>query len=128
VLTKGGDPIHVAYIYPFCMGDEHESNGRSPSFWDALRMFWSAELVDSWYNAIFHTAAGTEVCENLICLGPNTHGFGERAYFALKPIGLSGDKKRLALQFFCLSKGNTTSQVDISKFGPRTELSHAIQS
>jgi len=113
VLTKAGDPFQIAHIYPFCMADEHELNGRRSSFWATLRMFWSAERVESWYNAIFHTAARTEVCENLICLGLNPHGYWGKAYFALKPIGLSDDKKRLDLQFFWLSKSDKPYQVDI---------------
>jgi len=113
VLTKAGDPFQIAHIYPFCMADEHELNGRRSSFWATLRMFWSAERVESWYNAIFHTAARTEVCENLICLGLNPHRYWGKAYFALKPIGLSDDKKRLDLQFFWLSKSDKPYQVDI---------------
>jgi len=63
-------------------------------------MFWSKERVDAWYNAIF--PLGTEVCQNLICLAPHAHAYWERAYFALKPIRMSDDKKRLDIQFFWL--------------------------
>ncbi|KAF2261985.1 hypothetical protein CC78DRAFT_520953 [Lojkania enalia] len=72
-----------------------------PSFWDILRIFWSQERVDAWYSAIF--PFGMEVCHNLICLAPHAHVYWERAYFALKPIRISYDKKRLDIQFFWLS-------------------------
>jgi hypothetical protein len=57
--------------------------------------------VDAWYNAIF--PVGTEACQNLICLAPHAHAYWARAYFALKPIRISDDKKCLDVQFFWLS-------------------------
>jgi HNH endonuclease len=75
---------------------------QSPSFWETLRIFWSAERVDIWYYAIFSTPARTEVCQNLLCLCPNAHAYWERAYFVLKPIRISDDKKRRDVQFFWL--------------------------
>jgi hypothetical protein len=91
-----GEPNEVAHIYPFSI--QYEDN--RTSFWNTLRVFWSAERVDAWYNAIF--PLGTEVCQNLICLAPHAHAYWERAYFVLKPIRISEDKKRLDLQFFWL--------------------------
>ncbi|KAF2188326.1 hypothetical protein K469DRAFT_703833 [Zopfia rhizophila CBS 207.26] len=102
ILTKSGEPNEVAHIYPFSMRYEDNTiKQQGPSFWDTLRMFWSKERVDAWYNAIF--PLGTEICQNLICLCPNAHAYWERAYFALKPIRMSDDKKRLDIQFFWLS-------------------------
>jgi len=74
-------------------------------------MFWSKERVDAWYNAIF--PLGTEVCQNLICLCPNAHAYWGRAYFALKPIRISDDKKRLDIQFFWLSSNPYVPRVNI---------------
>ena len=79
-------------------------------------MFWSEERVDAWYNAIFPT--GTEACHNLMCLCPNAHKYWEKAHFALKPIRLSDDMKRLDIQFFWLAKGNHTSEVRILQRPP----------
>jgi hypothetical protein len=73
-----------------------------PSFWDVLKMFWSTERVDAWYDAIFSNPNKTEVCQNLICLAPHAHAYWDRGYFALKPIKISDDKKRLDIQFFWL--------------------------
>jgi hypothetical protein len=74
-------------------------------------MFWSKERVEAWYNAIFPTCS--EVCQNLICLAPHVHAYWERAYFALKPIRISDDKKRLVIQFFWLSSASRISRVNI---------------
>ncbi|KAF2194206.1 hypothetical protein K469DRAFT_744878 [Zopfia rhizophila CBS 207.26] len=101
ILTKSGEPNEVAHIYLFSMRNEDDTIKREGSFWGILRMFWSKERVDAWYNAIF--PLGTEVCQNLICLCPNAYAYWEKAYFALKPIRMSDDKKRLDIQFFWLS-------------------------
>ena len=117
MLTKSGEPIEVAHIYPYWMRSEHSPVNRSaPSFWNILRQFWSKQRVDAWYNAIF--PAGTEVCHNLMCLCPNAHKYWEKAHFALKPIGLSDDMKRLDIQFFWLAKGNNPSEVCILQRPP----------
>jgi hypothetical protein len=117
VLTKAGEPIEVAHIYPFSMRSEYNPASQSvPSFWNTLRLFWSEERVNAWYDAVF--PRGTEACHNLICLCPNAHKYWEKAHFALKPIGLSDDKKRLDIQFFWLAKGNRTSQVAILQRPP----------
>ena len=79
------------------------------SFWNALRAFWPNERVEAWYGAIF--PQGPNVCQNLICLSPDAHAYWERAYFALKPIRLSEDKKRLDVQFFWLSSNPRVSSV-----------------
>jgi hypothetical protein len=48
-----------------------------------------------------------------MCLAPHAHKYWEKAHFALKPIRLSDDMKRLDIQFFWLAKGNHTSEVRI---------------
>jgi HNH endonuclease len=108
---QGGEPKEVAHIYPFSMRYEDNTlKQQGPSFWDTLRIFWSKERVDAWYNAVFPT--GTEVCQNLICLAPHAHAYWERAYFALKPIRISGDKECLEVQFFWLTSRFYTLKVN----------------
>jgi hypothetical protein len=75
-------------------------------------MFWSKERTDTWYNAIFSSPEKTEVCQNLLCLSPNAYAYWERAYFALKPIRISDDKKRLDVQFFWLSSNTLVSGIN----------------
>ncbi|OCK79258.1 hypothetical protein K432DRAFT_270588, partial [Lepidopterella palustris CBS 459.81] len=112
VLTMAGKPINVAHIYPFSMRYEYNAvNQPTPSFWTILRLFWTKERVDTWYNTIF--PLGTEACHNLICLCPSAHRYWEKAYFALKPIRISDDKRRLDIQFFWLPLYNHASQVRI---------------
>jgi hypothetical protein len=104
--------MEVAHIYPFSMRYEDNTvRENEPTFWDTLRMLWPKERVDAWYNAIF--PLGTEVCQNLICLCPNAHAYWGRAYFALKPIRISDDKKCLDIQFFWLSSNHYVPRVNI---------------
>jgi hypothetical protein len=93
--------------------EDNTISQQSPSFWETLRMFWSEERVDIWYHAIFSTPTRTEVCQNLLCLCPNAHAYWERAYFVLKPIRISDDKKRLDVQFFWLSSSSHVLGVNI---------------
>src|SRR3954452_13940236 len=81
------------------------------SFWSVLYQFWSQDRVDAWYNTIF--SSGTEVVYNLMCLGPSTHKYHERAYFALEPKEISNDKKRLTVKFFWLPRYVYSLEVDI---------------
>lgn len=114
VLTSAGEPNDIAHIFPFSMRYEDDTiTQQSLSFWETLRMFWSKETVDIWYRAIFSTPARTEVCQNLLCLCPNAHAYWEKAYFVLKPIGISADKKHLDVQFFWLSSNPHVLGVDI---------------
>ena len=104
----------------------YEDNTRQQtlSLWDVLRTFWSKKRIDNWYNAIFSSPARTEVCQNLLCLSPHAHAYWERAYFALKPISISDDKKRLDIQFFWLSSNPHVSGTDILQ-APSLSALHA---
>jgi len=53
-----------------------------------------------------------------MCLAPHAHKYWEKAHFALKPIELSDDKKRLDIQFFWLARGNHASEVAILQRPP----------
>ena len=48
-----------------------------------------------------------------MCLSPNANAYWEKAYFALEPIRLSDDKKRLDIQFYWMPSDNYASQVGI---------------
>lgn len=100
----------VAHIFPYCMLNEPAKGGRAmasdriPKFWDLLEYFWETDRINNWRRTIFpdpqnpHTEI--ESCFNLISLCPNAHSFWSRGLFALKPLELSGDRKRLDIQFF----------------------------
>ncbi|KAL1965026.1 hypothetical protein VTN77DRAFT_6086 [Rasamsonia byssochlamydoides] len=92
-----GGPINVAHIYPFSMKDVTPKD----SFWWIMDLFWSKSRVEEWKKAIF-TEQRTEVCQNLITLTSTVHVLWGAAFFALKPLELSCDRKSLNVQFFWL--------------------------
>jgi hypothetical protein len=109
VLTKTLDCTQVAHVYPFALGAKAGTKEHR-FFWDHLAIFWSAERTERWEKAIFGDDRRTETLANLMCLGPMTHGLWGKCRFAIKPIELSDDKKKLTVQFFWLAEG---------KYGPR---------
>jgi hypothetical protein len=102
VVTFAGEPIEVAHIYPFSMAGVEEEPRNRYSFWTILRVFWRQERVDRWYQAIF--PRGTEVVDNLMCLAPSVHKYHERVQFALQPISLAENGKRLTVRFWWLPR------------------------
>jgi hypothetical protein len=98
------------------------------NFWQTLRLFWSAGRIQNWRNAIFsdpnNPNQGVETCYNLICLSPDSHRYWTKARFALKPIQLSEDKKRLDVEFHWLPKYNR-SEMDILTSPQSPEVSNS---
>jgi hypothetical protein len=74
------------------------------SFWWLLNVFWTEDRVTEWRNKIFpdpnHPDTGFEACFNLISLSPSAHWHWNKGRFALKPLEMSDDKKKLIVQFF----------------------------
>jgi hypothetical protein len=74
------------------------------SFWRLLGVFWADDRVTKWRNKIFpnpnHPDTGIEACFNLISLGAEAHWQWNNGRFALKPLEISDDKKKLTVQFF----------------------------
>ena len=110
VLTKMGEPIDVAHLYPYSMRNDRPSADPS-NIWRMMRVFWSDSRVQAWEDAIFPN--GTEVVQNLVCLAPNYHKYHGAARFALKPLELSADKRRLKLEFVWFPLHKNSSSVDI---------------
>lgn len=52
--------------------------------------------------------------ENLLCLAPQMHRYHVNSLFALKPIRISDDKKRLLAKFYWLTSHQKFDSVDIS--------------
>ncbi|KAL1962943.1 hypothetical protein VTN77DRAFT_9039 [Rasamsonia byssochlamydoides] len=67
-----------------------------------MRLFWSDDRVGAWYKTMFPQGRFEEVCYNLMCLNPLAHRYHRKAYFALKPIEISDDEKRLKVKIFWL--------------------------
>ncbi|EZF68489.1 hypothetical protein H105_09006 [Trichophyton soudanense CBS 452.61] len=110
-ITKAYHPIDVAHIYPYSMRNTTE-RGPGHNFWNLLSYFWTEEHVNSWYESVF--PRGTEVVENLLCLAPQMHRYHGSSLFALKPIHISDDKKRLLAKFYWLTSHQKSDSVDIS--------------
>ncbi|KAH8820781.1 hypothetical protein F5884DRAFT_866722 [Xylogone sp. PMI_703] len=108
VLTGAGRPIELAHIYPISM-DRFIDN---KCFWAGLKVYWKADRVEKWKNALF-TEKSTEVCQNLICMCPNAHAYWGKAYFALKVINVSDDKKSMTVKFFWLKRGKRNARATL---------------
>jgi hypothetical protein len=90
------------------------SSDKVTSLWEFLSLFFTQDRIKSWRDEIFEeNGTGIETCVNLITLSPTVHAAWQQALFALKPLELSNDKKRLTLQFFWLPKNNITNDVDV---------------
>jgi hypothetical protein len=118
VLTGNGE-FQVAHIYPHSMLDQSLASSDPFGFWLTLRNFWSDDHIREWQDVIFtdqnNPYKGVETCHNLISLSYDAHMYWTKAYFALKPLKLSDDKKSLEVEFHWLSKydRSTASTLDI---------------
>ncbi|KIW99820.1 uncharacterized protein Z518_10748 [Rhinocladiella mackenziei CBS 650.93] len=124
VLTRRPHP-QVAHIFPHSVLDPRPRAGRNktsnaiPGFWQSSRVFWDKDRVNKWKNTVFpdseNPEIGIEPCFNLISLSPDAHDMWNRGVFALKPLNLSHDRKKLTVQFFWHVPGkyDIGSQIDL---------------
>jgi hypothetical protein len=91
-------------INPPAESDARNLSNTTPDFWRLLRIFWDNNQVMKWKNTIFSNperpGVGVERCFNLLSLARDAHDQWTRGLFALKPLELSHDRKRLTVQFF----------------------------
>ena len=82
----------------------HANHRAQTSFWRLLNVFWTEDHVVEWRNKIFpdpdNPDTGIEACFNLISLSPSAHWHWNKGRFALKPLEISDDEKKLTVQFF----------------------------
>src|ERR1700733_8963907 len=101
MLNKHSDPLHA----------NHRAQS---SFWRLLTGFWTEDRVTEWRNKIFpnsnHPDTDVDVCFNLISLSPSAHWYWSKGRFALKPLEMSEDKKKLSVQFFWQPQYNHRSK------------------
>ncbi|EGD99106.1 hypothetical protein TESG_06461 [Trichophyton tonsurans CBS 112818] len=83
VITKSGEPIEVAHIFPF-----------------AMRGLQTEEARLQFYTT-------TETPKNLFCLAPHVHAYQGKAYFALKHLGTSEDHTICTVMFVWLPDFDT---------------------
>jgi hypothetical protein len=106
-------------IHPPAKSDKRKASTMIPKFWDLLYLFWDEDRVTKWRRTIFPDSenpdVGAEGCFNLISLTPTAHDLWNRGLFALKPLKLSRDQKKLTVQFFWQVPGNhdIESQIDL---------------
>jgi len=124
VLTKQSFP-QAAHIFPYSMlnslpkKDQTQTSRLNPGFWKLLRLFWDKDRITKWKETIFPDSqnpnTGVDRCFNLISLDAGVHVKWTKGLFALKPLGLSSDRKQLIVQFFWQVPGNydMESQVDL---------------
>jgi hypothetical protein len=99
--------------------DELRMSDLIPGFWELLNLFWDNDRVKKWRSMIFPNSqnpdVGVERCFNLISLSPPAHDMWNRGVFALKPLKLSRDRKKLTVQFFWKVPGNykIKSRIDL---------------
>ncbi|OJD09495.1 hypothetical protein ACJ73_10269 [Blastomyces percursus] len=103
VITGADDPVDMAHIFPFSMRELQSPDLVNDAFnpWSVLRMFWTKERVDAWYDAITNPLA-TESVRNLMCFAPSVHKYHERAYFALEPVEENSESNTLTVRFHWL--------------------------
>lgn len=68
--------------------------------------------VDAWMSEVFEKNKPYESCKNLITLSPDVHVAWQKALFALKPISLSIDEKRLEAQLFWMPSYKHSGLID----------------
>jgi hypothetical protein len=93
-------------LHPDLKTDRNKTSNAISDIWDLLPLFWDKDRVKKWRNTIFPNGIGVEGCFNLISLSPDAHDMWNRGAFALKPLNLSRDRKKLTVQFFWQVPGN----------------------
>jgi hypothetical protein len=106
-------------LKPPAESEELKSSDMIPKFWDLLYLFWDEDRVEKWRSTIFPNSQdpdiGVERCFNLISLSPTAYDIWNRGLFALKPLKLSRNRKKLTVQLFWQIPGNhdIKSQIDL---------------
>jgi hypothetical protein len=106
-------------LKPPAESDQVKSSDMIPKFWDLLYLFWDEDRVEKWKSTIFPKSqnpdVGVERCFNLISLTPTAHDIRNMGRFALKPLELSPDRKKLTVQFFWQVSGGykIKSRIDL---------------
>lgn len=93
----------MAHIYPYAIGTKSDQKSYK-RFWGVLAMFWSSKQITEWEEVVLGPQR-TEILPNLMCLAPHVHRLWGKAHFALKPVKLSEDRKRLTVVFYWLGQG-----------------------
>ena len=106
VTTQKSDEMcQAAHLYPFSMSEPGTLG--VTDFWAFLRTFWTAERVDSWWEAVYGDVVTTERPENMILLSRDAHHYHTQGRFALEPFSKDPDGRSLSLRFWWLRPSGT---------------------
>lgn len=115
----------VAHIFPFSILKRPSVPDPQFDFWNLLTTYWSDDRIQKWRSAIFsdpkNPNKGVEICCNLICLSPDAHTYWGKPCFALQPIELSADGKRLDVKLHWVPRRGRCTVVDILSPPPPLE-------
>lgn len=121
-MLTGNTEHDVAHIFPFSILKRPSDSDSLLNFWKTLKAYWSDDRIQEWQNAIFpNQNKGVETCCNLICLSPDAHAYWGKPYFALQPIELSADEKRLDVKLHWVPRRGRCTNVDILSPPPSLE-------
>ncbi|KAI9371598.1 hypothetical protein BJX61DRAFT_543540 [Aspergillus egyptiacus] len=101
LITKGGDVPEAAHIYASSIGSQ-VGRTRYKHFWDIFRMFWSEKKIKSWEAGVLGNEGTETTLPNLLCMDPTVHALWGKARFAIKPLELSSDRKKLRVELHWL--------------------------
>ena len=97
-------------LNPRAKSGQRKVSDMIPDFWKRLSLFWDEDRIEKWKSTIFPDSqnpnVGFERCFNLISLEHTAHNMWNKGLFALKPLKLSRDRKKLTVQFFWQVPGN----------------------
>jgi hypothetical protein len=80
---------------------QRKTSDMIPDFWKLLRLFWDKDRIEKWKSTIFPDSQNPDVG-----VAPTARDMWNRGLFALKPLKLSRDRKKLTVQFFWQVPGN----------------------
>jgi hypothetical protein len=108
--------------------DRNKMSSSIADFWESLYIFWDEGKVNKWKNTIFPDGVGVESCFNLISLSSIAHEMWNKGLFALKPLELSHNRKRLTVQFFWQVPSNyeIDGKIDLLTETPSSEGLDAV--
>ncbi|KAJ6012182.1 hypothetical protein N7499_012850 [Penicillium canescens] len=115
ILTKCGEPLELVYIYAGSLGEGKNLNDNTEeepaigsafeyytTCWRWIYLFWNETKVSGWQQAVDRLTQYRQPCEGMITLSSNAHALWRMARFALKPIKVTEDEKKMTLRFFWL--------------------------
>ncbi|KAL5354928.1 hypothetical protein BJX96DRAFT_186 [Aspergillus floccosus] len=100
VVSHAGEPLEVAHIFPFSLGNRVETK-EYREFWRYLSLFWTDQKVEAWKTAVLGPQ-GTETPANRLTMRCDIHKLWGTARFAFKPLHMNEECTELHVAFYWL--------------------------